>query len=271
LTDYVVGDIQGCYSGLRRLLDKAKFNPKKDTLYAVGDLVARGTESLETLEYLFGLGDSFASVLGNHDLHFLAIVSGLKEPKKSDYLTPLLSHKKCHKYVAWLRKKPLALRLGKDVLITHAGLYPQWSFKKALKLSDEIQLQLTDKKWQNLLREMYGNEPTLWNKGLQGIARTRFIINAFTRMRFLTLDAQLEFSSKAAPKSSPPNIVPWFSLKNENLNKKQRVIFGHWAALMGETGTSKFVGLDTGFVWGNQLTLFNLDTNERLSVCNIKK
>lgn len=271
MTDYVVGDIQGCYSGLRRLLDKAKFNPKKDKLYAVGDLIARGPESLETLNYLYSLKDSFESVLGNHDLHFLAIAAGFKEAKKSDFLMALLNHKKRDKYVAWLRKKPLALRPHKDVLITHAGLYPNWSFKKAIKLSEEIQTQLCGEDWQSLLKNMYGNEPTLWNKELNGMARSRFIINAFTRMRFLTQNVNLEFSTKTAPHCSPPGIVPWFSIKNKYIDNNQRVMFGHWAALMGKTGTEQFIGLDTGYVWGNQLTLYDLTKNKPLSICHIKK
>lgn len=270
MTDYVVGDIQGCYSGLRRLLDKAKFDPKKDKLYAVGDLIARGSESLETLAYLYSLKDSFDTVLGNHDLHFLAIAAGLKDAKKSDLLGDLLAHKKCDKYVQWLREKPLAIQPKPDVLITHAGLYPAWSFKKALSLSQEVQTRLTHKKWLSLLSSMYGNEPARWDNQLVGDERLRFVINAFTRMRYLKENLSLEFSTKSAPTYAPQGLQPWFGYKNKKLNKKQIVVFGHWAALMGKTGTSQFIGLDTGYVWGNQMTLLNLDKNKLISVCQVK-
>ncbi len=270
MTDFVVGDIQGCYSGLRRLLDKAEFDSANDKLWAVGDLVARGPESLETLKYLYGLGGSFDTVLGNHDLHFLAIYSGFKDAKRSDYLAPLLNHKHVERYVHWLRNKPLALKPRKNVLITHAGLYPNWSVKKALDLSAEIHNQLTGDNWQMLLKDMYGNDPVKWCKELKGMPRWRFIINAFTRMRFLTDQRELEFSTKTAPDASPENIFPWFNLPNSKLKDQHLIIFGHWAALMGHTSSKQFVGLDTGYVWGNQLTMLNLDKNKTLSISNIK-
>lgn len=251
-------------------MDKAKFDPANDKLWAVGDLIARGPESLQTLQYLHKLGDSFDTVLGNHDLHFLAIYAGFKTEKRSDHLTPLLNNKHLEKYAEWLRTKPLALSPRKDVLITHAGLYPDWSIKKALKLSGEIQEQLAGDNWQILLRDMYGNDPEKWDKSLTGMPRWRFIINAFTRMRFLTAQRTLEFSTKTAPDASPENIVPWFELANRKLEKNQRIIFGHWAALMGHTASAQFIGLDTGYVWGNQLTLLNLNKNKTLSISNIK-
>lgn len=253
------------------MLDKVSFCPDKDTLWSVGDLIARGQESLQTLNFLYSLGESFQTVLGNHDLHFLAIYCGQKQAKKTDYLEPLLNSDQIDTLVKWLRHKPLALSPRKDVLITHAGLYPTWSFKKALKLSREIEHELSGDNWQALLEHMYGNEPTCWRNELTGVCRQRFIINAFTRMRFVTDDLGLEFATKTSPQFSDVKLKPWFTQSNEKLKKTQRVFFGHWAALMGNTYSEQFVGLDTGYVWGHQMTMFHLEQNSRISVGNLKK
>ena len=271
MATYLVGDIQGCYDGLERLLAEVEFNPAKDTLIGVGDLIARGPDSLKTLKYLYKLGDSFNTVLGNHDLHFLAITQGIAYAKQNDQLTPLLNDKNLSRYIEWLRQFPLALRLDKNSLVAHAGLYPTWSFKKAVALSDEVCESLTGKHWREMLTKMYGAEPRLWNNQLSGQSRNRFIINAFTRMRFLTLGKALEFNTKSSPSNSPKTLHPWFLFKNKKLKDNQRVFFGHWASLMGNTGNEQYIGLDTGYVWGNQMTLFNLKKNELVSVDNLKK
>jgi len=265
MSNYVVGDIQGCYSGLIKLLEKAKFNPKKDKLWAVGDLIARGPDSLKTLSYLHSLGDSFDCVLGNHDLHFLAIHSGLKLAKKNDELTALLESKKVDKFARWLRTKPLAKRINKHTLICHAGLYPQWSFKQAESFSDEVSAQLSGKKYQQLLANMYGPEPKSWNPALKNHDRLRFIINAFTRMRFITAQNELEFETKSSPSLASKNLLPWFTIGNDNLKKKQLVLFGHWATLMGRTNSNQFIGLDTGYVWGNKMTMYWLEQHKLIS------
>lgn len=270
MSNFIVGDIQGCYSGLRKLLDKAKFDPSHDKLWALGDLIARGPESLQTLEYLYSLGSSFESVLGNHDLHFLAIYAGLKKPKPNDLLQPLLASPDIELFVNWLRKKPLAIQFSDKVLFTHAGLYPQWSFKKALKLSDEVHSILTGRNWTSLLSSMYGSAPSHWHQDLLGADRSRFIINAFTRMRYLTDSNGLEFQAKMAPSSSNKALKPWFEVQNTKLRASQVVYFGHWAALMGSTGSTHFVGLDHGYVWGNQLTLVDYEKNKQISISNVK-
>ncbi|MFT5312949.1 MAG: bis(5'-nucleosyl)-tetraphosphatase (symmetrical), partial [Paraglaciecola sp.] len=194
MSNYIVGDIQGCYSGLRKLLKKAKFDPAHDKLWAVGDLVGRGPESLQTLGFLYALGDRFETVLGNHDLHLLAIYCGIRPVKPADKLDELLAAKELPLYIKWLRTKHLAIKLDEHTLLTHAGLYPLWSIDKALSLSAEINAQLTGKQWRLLLQQMYSNDPSCWKKSLQDMPRWRFIINAFTRMRYLENDCKLEFT-----------------------------------------------------------------------------
>lgn len=266
MANFIVGDIQGCYSGLTRLLDKAGFVAGRDTLWAVGDLVARGPDSLKTLSFLYGLGDSFHCVLGNHDLHFLAVSQGLKPVKKSDNLEALLGAKALPRYIDWLRQFPLAARPDKRHLVAHAGLYPSWSFADALSLSNEIHELLRGPHWITLLSDMYGNDPDSWSPELTHSARFRFIINAFTRMRFLDSKERLEFACKSTPAQAPEDLHPWFTVANPNLKSSQRVVFGHWAALMGETASKQFIGLDTGYVWGNQMTLYHLESRETIQV-----
>ncbi|MDO6712632.1 symmetrical bis(5'-nucleosyl)-tetraphosphatase [Aliiglaciecola sp. 2_MG-2023] len=271
MSNYVVGDIQGCYSGLRQLLDKVKFDPANDKLWAVGDLVARGPDSLDTLMFLNSLGEAFDTVLGNHDLHFLAILGQLKVAKRSDFLGPLLRSDKAQELANWLRTKPLALRINKETLISHAGLYPEWSFKKAVELSDEVSAVLAGPDYLHMLASMYGAEPNRWNEQLLGMDRLRFIINAFTRMRYLKKLNTLEFETKCAPNKFNTSLKPWFAVNNQKLKKSQRVIFGHWATLMGQTQSKQFIGLDTGFVWGNTMTLYCLESEQRISVQNTNR
>lgn len=266
MTDYVVGDIQGCFRGLQKLLDKVDFNPSHDRLFAAGDLVARGPDSLDTLLFLHALGDRFSTVLGNHDLHFLAVSQGIKNAKSSDKLDTLLADKRLPQLIDWLRAQPLAIELDEHTLLTHAGLYPDWSIKQATALSGEVSQILRSKDWLSLLNSMYGNQPDVWSVNLSGPERHRFIVNAFTRMRYLQGPHTLEFDTKCAPGEAPEHLTPWFALTNENLSRKQRVLFGHWAALMGQTSDKRFVALDTGYVWGNTLTAINLTTNMRISV-----
>lgn len=224
----------------------------------MGDLVARGPDSLRTLAYLHKLGDSFRSVLGNHDLHFLAIYCGYKGAKPADRLQPLLDSPDVSTYINWLRQMPLAAQVDDNTLVSHAGLYPKWSFKKALSLSAEIEHQLQGENWRALLKTMYGSESVRWEKKLEGVHRNRFIINAMTRMRYLTMEKALEFAYKCPPQQAPKGIQPWFDVHNKRLQPGQRIVFGHWAALMGQTGQAHCIGLDTGYVWGNRLTLLNL-------------
>ncbi len=267
IKNYVIGDIQGCYKGLKRALKKANFRPAKDKLWAVGDLVARGPDSLSTLEYLYDLGPHFETVLGNHDLHLIAAAYGISEPKPQDKLQPLIKSKHFSKYIDFLLKKPLAVQPMKDVLITHAGLYPKWSIDKAILLSQEVESILTGPKPEKLLSNMYGNIPNSWNKTLEGYARHRFIVNAFTRMRYLHHDYSLDFKNKSHPDHAGKEVLPWFLAYNPKLKAKHTLLFGHWAALLGDIPPQKpnparIVALDTGFVWGNKLSLYCLENSK---------
>lgn len=266
MANYIVGDIQGCFSGLRTLLKKVNFNPKQDKLWAVGDLVGRGPEALETLNFLHSLGDHFDTVLGNHDLHLLAVYCGFRQAKPADKFDELLTSKKLPDYIKWLRNKPLALMVDKNTLITHAGLYPIWSFKTALTLSAEVSKQLQNDQWKLLLAKMYSDTPATWSPALTNIPRWRFIINAFTRMRFIENQLQLNFDCKSSPALAPQDLTPWFQIQNATLEENQRIIFGHWAALQGNTQSEKIIALDTGYVWGETLTMLNTQTGMKTSI-----
>lgn len=267
---FVIGDIQGCYKGLRRLLDKAHFNPSNDMLYAVGDLVARGEDSLNTLRFLRGLGTSFSAVLGNHDLHLLAVANGIRKAKKSDKLTPLLNAADLPDLLNWLRQFPLASKIDSNTLIVHAGLYPHWSIDECISLSDEVSLALRSDNYVSFLTGMYGNKPDSWSPDLPSQERLRFVVNACTRMRFVNQNGKLDFDNKSHPNSVPANqrkkLAPWFEHTNKQLGTSDRVMFGHWAALSGETHNPQFIGLDTGYVWGQSMSLLCLDNKEIIRV-----
>ena len=263
---YVIGDIQGCYAGLRRLLETVGFEPGRDTLCAVGDLIARGEDSLSTLQYLRSLGSSFYSVLGNHDLHFLAVSQGLKKAKRNDNLQPLLDSPELPELVDWLRHWPLAAALDDKHMMAHAGLYPGWSFAQLLACSDEISTALSGIRWRQLLENMYGDGPPKWHDRLKDAQRQRFIINATTRMRFVHPSQALNLSVKCAPKDAPSSLRPWFDIPNKQLKSDERVLFGHWAALQGHTPSPQFIALDTGYVWGNTMTLWHKEADQRISI-----
>lgn len=263
---YIVGDIQGCAGGLKALLEKVGFNSESDRLFAVGDLVARGENSLATVEMLMGLGDRFNAVLGNHDLHLLAVTQGIRKLKNSDHTESLLAAPNLPEIIDWLRQFPLAHQLDEHHIMVHAGLYPLWSTEKLLSLSDEISQALKGDSWVSMLKNMYGNSPTRWKESLKGNDRARFIINACTRMRFLKPDQSLDFEANGSPMDAPANLIPWYQCPNPMLEPHQKVVFGHWAALNGKTRNDQFIGLDTGYVWGQTMTALHLESGKRISV-----
>jgi bis(5'-nucleosyl)-tetraphosphatase (symmetrical) len=263
--NYVVGDIQGCLNGLKTLLKKVDFEPSQDKLWAVGDLVARGPSSLETLRYLKSLGSSFETVLGNHDLHLIAIFHKVGRIKSNDLLDDLVKAHDFEELIAWLSTKPLAIRIDKQHLLSHAGLYPSWSFKEAISYSNEVSDYLTSKKVVKFCKAMYGNSPNVWSEDLQGMDRLRFITNAFTRMRFLS-ERALDFKQKCHPNNAPEQYTPWFNIRNKQLKKHHKLVFGHWASLCGETHSNKFIALDTGYVWGKSLSIYCLEKQEIISI-----
>lgn len=264
MTTYAVGDLQGCLDPLLCLLDEVGFKPGRDRLWLVGDLVNRGPQSLETLEFLYHNRTSITAVLGNHDLHLLAHAHGYRKASRGDTLAPILASPRRAELLGWLRTLPLvhwdeAIGYG----MVHAGIPPQWSLKQALKRSAEVSAALQDdSRLEQYLANMYGNEPRRWDDNLKGMERLRLITNYCTRMRFCSAQGELELSNKGDPRNGPEGYRPWFEFYLENPNNPP-LIFGHWAALDGETRSEKVIGLDTGCVWGNRMTLLCLDDGRR--------
>ena len=260
---YAVGDIQGCLQPLQCLLQEVDFNPSRDTLWAVGDLVNRGPASLETLRYLDSLGNAFISVLGNHDLHLLACAHDRKRLRRSDTLLPILEAPDRDRLLDNLRQRPLAhFDSGRNIIMTHAGIPPIWNVAETCQHAAEVEAVLRcDQQLPWFLDEMYGNEPARWSPELDGTQRLRVITNYLTRMRFCTADGTLDLKSKEVPGKSPKDYVPWFSLPRRDAHI--RIIFGHWAALEGKVKVPGIHALDTGCVWGNRMTLMNVDSGEK--------
>lgn len=253
MSTYIVGDIQGCLSELKLLLLQADFNPTQDTLWVAGDLVARGPESLETLRFIKRLGESAKVVLGNHDLHLLAVSLGVHKAKARDKTLPILEAEDRDELLEWLRKQPL-LAEHPEFLLSHAGVYPLWDLQTARLAAREVEEQLQGENWRKLIRNMYANKPDSWDSSLEGYERARFIINAFTRMRYCYSDGRLDMDSKLPPQEVDKSmLIPWFELP-QRIELEKTVIFGHWAALMG-MDSEKAIGLDTGCVWGNHMTM----------------
>jgi bis(5'-nucleosyl)-tetraphosphatase (symmetrical) len=266
MATYIVGDIQGCFDELQQLLQLASFDPKQDELWITGDLVARGPKSLETLRYVKGLGDSAKVILGNHDLHLLAIWQGIHQAKENDKISDLLAAPDCDELLNWLRFQPLFLRHTEfDFVMVHAGISPQWSINQAEHLALEIEEPLQSKKFKKLLQKMYGNHPNSWSEALTKNERLRFIINAFTRMRYCFLDGSLEFKNKRGPEQTDNTIMkPWFEIEGRDTSSP--VLFGHWAALLGKVDQQDLYALDTGCVWGNSLTMIRWQDKEMFSL-----
>ena len=265
MTIYAVGDVQGCLGPLKCLLDRVAFDPAKDRLWLVGDLVNRGPHSLETLRFIYGIRDSVVTVLGNHDLHLLAVAHNIERLKKNDTLKEILEAPDRDVLIDWLRlQKLLHYDAERKIAMVHAGIPPQWSLKKALRLAAEVEEVLRDDaRLPQYLDGMYGNEPLRWNGKLRGVERLRVITNYFTRMRFCMPDGTLDLKSKEGLGTAPKGFAPWFS-HPERKTRGQRIIFGHWAALEGQCDEPGVFALDTGCVWGNSMRMLNLDSGEYL-------
>ena len=262
---YAVGDIQGCLKPLQCVLKKVDFNPSRDTLWAVGDLVNRGPASLGTLRYLNSLGNAFISVLGNHDLHLLACAHDKRRLRKSDTLRPILEAKDSEQLLHSLRQRHMAYHDSqRNILMTHAGIPPIWSVEDTCRYAAEVEQVLrSDEQLPEFLHAMYGNAPARWSPDLTGMERLRTITNYLTRMRFCQPDGTLDLKSKEGPGDAPKNFSPWFKLPRKNPDT--RIIFGHWAALEGKVREPGIHALDTGCVWGSRLTLMNVDSGEKIS------
>jgi bis(5'-nucleosyl)-tetraphosphatase (symmetrical) len=260
VANYIVGDIQGCFDELKRLLEKAHFNPKKDTIWFAGDLVARGPKSLKTLRFAYQLGDAAKVVLGNHDLHLIAVDLGLHSAKKKDKTQAILSAPDKVELLTWLRQQPL-LAEHDEFVVCHAGISPQWNLEQARSAAREVETLLAADDWSSLVSQMYADQPTQWHDDLKGIERHRYIINAFTRMRYCTSDGQLDMKCKLPPDElKESNLVPWFALK-QRVKLPKTILFGHWAALLGYQN-KQVIGLDTGCVWGGKLTMIRWEDKQ---------
>ncbi len=263
MATYAVGDIQGCYVELQQLLEQIRFDPAQDQLWLVGDLVNRGPDSLQVLRLVKSLGDRAITVLGNHDLHLLAVAEGAAELHHSDTLDEVLSAPDRDELLAWLRQQRLLHAEG-DFVLVHAGLVPQWSVKQAAGLAREVESALRGDDYATFLARMYGNAPHNWDDDLDGYKRLRVITNAFTRMRICTPQGEMEFRFKGEVDRIPAGYLPWFEVP-ERKSRKATVIFGHWSAL-GLKVTPNVIALDTGCLWGGPMTAIRLEDRQLFQV-----
>lgn len=251
MATYAIGDVQGCFDELRQLLRELAFDSGKDRLWFVGDLVNRGPKSLEVLRFVHDLGDRAVVVLGNHDLHLVALHEGFNRVRSDDSLEEVLEASDRKALVDWLRKRPM-LHVEGDWAMVHAGLLPQWSIDKALVLAQEVERALAGPDYREFLRNMYGSKPDEWSEALSGWERLRVIVNAMTRLRYCTPQGRMDFHEKAT--TAPRGHQPWFDLRRD----AQAIVCGHWSAL-GLKITEKLAALDSGCVWGGNLTALRLE------------
>lgn len=261
MATYVVGDVQGCYDPLCRLLDAVHFDQSRDTLVSVGDLINRGPDNLGVVKLVRSLGSSFQAVLGNHDLNFLAVSAGLRQLKGKDTTMDLLDSEERYAIVDWFRHLPLAIWL-QGHLIVHAGLVPQWTKEEALELQCEVTSALRGPNYRDFLAHMYGDKPDRWDRNLIGVSRLRVITNVFTRLRFCAEDGTMNLENKLAPEFAPPGMAPWFAHTNRAAGETP-IVFGHWAALDGECPVPFIHAVDTGCVWGRTLSCLRLEDHVR--------
>ncbi len=258
---YAIGDIQGCYDALQALLAKFRFDPERDRLWFTGDLVNRGPRSADVVRFVRDLGDRAVCVLGNHDLHLLAIAAGHVQPKKRDSLTDILNAPDREALLGWLRRRPFLhhdQKLGHTLV--HAGLVPQWDLAEAGRLAAEIETTLQGPAGNELLRHMYGDMPARWGEALQGWERARLIVNAFTRLRFCAADGEMHLQHKGAPGTQPSHLMPWFQVPGRR-SRGLHIIFGHWSTL-GVWNSDGVICIDSGCLWGHSLTAVRLDGRE---------
>jgi len=252
-----IGDLQGCHEAFIRLLAELNL-PESTPIWLAGDLINRGPASLATLRSVIALGDRVTTVLGNHDLHLLAIAAGVHTPKKGDTLDDILAAPDFPDLVDWLRRQPLA-HFADNFLMVHAGVLPEWTVDETLSLAAEVEEKLRGPKWKQFLKNLWGNEPTRWSNKLTGDDRTRVIVNALTRLRFCTPDGRMEFKANGGTENAPAGYLPWFDVP-ERKTQDVTMVFGHWAAL-GLKLRENLCALDSGCVWGNQLSAVRLSAD----------
>lgn len=259
MSTYAIGDVQGCFLALRGLLQQIGFDAGRDRLWFVGDLVNRGPDSLATLRFVKDLGQAAVCVLGNHDLHLIAVAGGHAKLRKDDTLNDVLTAPDRDDLIDWLRRRPLMHVEGEYALV-HAGLLPAWSVTRAIDLAHEVERALRAPDFDRLLARMYSNDPDHWNEKLTGFARLRVIINAMTRMRVCTSDGAMALRYKGDAADLPAGALPWFAVPGR-ASQSSCIIFGHWSAL-GLVLESNVIGLDTGCLWGRKLSALRLEDRE---------
>ena len=255
---YAIGDIQGCFAQFQALLNKVKFDPSRDQLFSVGDIVNRGPDSLAVLRWMYQHRDAVHMVLGNHDLHLLAVSVGCAKKKSRDTIEAILHAKDREVLLKWLRQQPL-FSVFEGFCLVHAGIWPGWHLDEVQALANEAETALQAENYRDFFQGLYGDEPKIWSTQLQGIDRLRFIINSMTRMRGLNVDKSLNFHYKGSPEAMPQGVYAWYQFAQQP--DIPRIICGHWSALSLYL-TPQVWALDTGCVWGKQLTMINCDTSK---------
>jgi len=266
---YAVGDIQGCFDELNRLLELVRFRRGHDRLWFVGDLVNRGPKSLEVLRFVVDLGDDAKVVLGNHDLNLIAIEAGARDLRAKDTVDDILDADDGPALIEWLARQPLLVREpGIPYVMVHAGLAPQWDVEEAESLAGEVQAALAGDGRKRFLENMYGNKPARWKRKLGGSKRLRFITNALTRIRYVDADGALDLTESGPPGTQPEWLLPWFESPGRR-SRDASIVFGHWATLGLERAPDpahRVFHVDTGCVWGGALTALRLDDGQYFSV-----
>ena len=262
-----IGDLQGCYDPFRRLLDAARFDPSVDRLWLVGDLVNRGPQNVEVLRFVRSLGDAAKVVLGNHDLYLLMMAEGFGKRGKGDTVQDILDAPDRDELLDWLRRQPLMhveTVAGRPCALVHAGLLPSWTVAQAQALAREVEARLAGDDWREFMANMWGSEPAAWRDDLEGWGRLRVIVNAMTRMRFVSADGTMEFKTKGELANAPAGCFPWFALPGRQ-RRDATILCGHWSAL-GLVVTPEIIALDSGCLWGRQLSAVRLPTLEVIQV-----
>jgi bis(5'-nucleosyl)-tetraphosphatase (symmetrical) len=268
MTTYAIGDVQGCYDELLELLTAVGFDRARDHVILVGDLVNRGPNSLGVLRLVRGLGDAATTLLGNHDLHLLAVAYGGR-PGRRDTLTGVLAASDCDELLDWLCRQPLAWRhASTGMLFVHAGVPPQWTAGQTLELAAEASALISGPEGRRFFSRMYGDEPDRWKDKLRGPERMRFVVNCLTRLRYCRADGELDLRPKGAPGTQPEGVLPWFAVP-DRASRDTDMAFGHWSTLgRVHWPENRVHGLDTGCVWGGRLTALALETGQLTSVAS---
>lgn len=263
MATYAIGDLQGCFHSFQALLKQIQFNPERDRLWFVGDLINRGPGSLDVMRWILAHQSSVVTVLGNHDLHTLVVAEGFVSAHRSDTIQSLLDAPDAPELLGWLRQQPL-VHFEHGYLMVHAGLLPDWSVPQALALGHEVQSALQAPNYRDFLKHMYGNDPKRWDDKLTGWDRLRVITNAMTRLRICSADGEMEFKFKGELQNIPDGYQPWFEL-SQRASVNTPIVFGHWSAL-GLQHKNNIYSLDTGCLWGGYLSAMRLDDKQIFQV-----